>query len=275
MPHRPYEDVRVTGHLIDSGIMSKIMDAIVAFEAEFETLSFEVGRTNEDASVAEIRVHGKDEHHLDEVLGAIQMYGAEPIDPEDAHLALAPADGVFPEGFYATTNLDTAVRVSGRWIQVADPEMDLGIIIDVETGVAATVPMGDVKAGDEIVVGHSGLRVRPVERPRDAQAFEFMNSAVSSEKPKAQVINDVITDTVEAQRAMRPYCQEAGACIMLSTMLHAIATGNMLPASCTTVCVDINPAVVTKLSDRGSFQTIGIVTDVGLFLEQLANELDR
>ncbi len=61
---------------------------------------------------------------------------------------------------------------------------------------------------------------------------------------------------------------------MMSTMLHSIATGNLLPASVTTVCVDINPAVVTKLSDRGSFQTIGIITDVGLFLKQLADELE-
>ena len=62
---------------------------------------------------------------------------------------------------------------------------------------------------------------------------------------------------------------------MLSTMLHAIATGNMLPASVYTVCVDINPAVVTKLADRGSWQTIGVVTDVGLFLEQLEKELAK
>jgi hypothetical protein len=86
---------------------------------------------------------------------------------------------------------------------------------------------------------------------------------------------DVITDVIEAQNAMRVYAQKAGACLMLSTMLHSIATGNMLPASTTTVCVDINPAVVTKLADRGSWQTVGIVTDVGLFLEQLANVLSR
>jgi hypothetical protein len=85
----------------------------------------------------------------------------------------------------------------------------------------------------------------------------------------------VITDAIEAQRAMRVYCQDAGACLMFSTMLHSIATGNMLPASTTTVCVDINPAVVTKLADRGSFQTVGVVTDVGLFLELLADELAR
>jgi lysine-ketoglutarate reductase/saccharopine dehydrogenase-like protein (TIGR00300 family) len=85
---------------------------------------------------------------------------------------------------------------------------------------------------------------------------------------------DVITDCVDAQNEMRVYAQNAGACLMLSTMLHSIATGNMLPASTTTVCVDINPAVVTKLADRGSWQTVGIVTDVGLFLEHLANELE-
>ena len=85
---------------------------------------------------------------------------------------------------------------------------------------------------------------------------------------------DVITDAIQAQGAMREHVQDAGACLMLSTMLHSIATGNMLPAAVATVCVDINPAVVTKLSDRGSWQTIGIVTDVGLFLEQLANSLE-
>ena len=85
---------------------------------------------------------------------------------------------------------------------------------------------------------------------------------------------EVIIDVMQAQRVMREYAQQAGACLMLSTMLHSIAVGNMLPASVRTVCVDINPAVVTKLADRGSFQTVGIVTDVGLFVEQLADELE-
>ncbi|KAF0209444.1 MAG: TIGR00300 family protein [Actinomycetota bacterium] len=406
MPNRPYEDVRVEGHLIDSGIMSHVMDTIVGFDGEFESLSFEVGRTNDDVSVSELRVKGRDQAHLEEILGAIQPYGVVPINPDDAVLVPAPAGGVFPDGFYATTNLETSVRIAGRWVRVENPEMDLGVRIDIATGAADTVPMADVREGDQMVVGHAGIRVQPVERPRDKQAFEFMNSAVSSEKPKAQVVADVarmlrevraagreviavvgpavvhtgagehltrlvemgyvsvlfggnavathdiesalygtslgvslaegvptfgghehhlraintirgcggikpaveqgvlksglmytlvktgtpyvlagsirddgplpdvITDAIEAQRAMRPYCRSAGACIMLSTMLHSIATGNMLPASVTTVCIDINPAVVTKLADRGSFQTIGIVTDVGLFMEQLANELE-
>ena len=61
--------------------------------------------------------------------------------------------------------------------------------------------------------------------------------------------------------------------LMVATMLHSVATGNILPASIPLVCVDINPATVTKLADRGSSQARGIVTDIGLFLEQLAHEL--
>jgi lysine-ketoglutarate reductase/saccharopine dehydrogenase-like protein (TIGR00300 family) len=406
MQHGAFEDVRIEGHLIDSGIMSEVMDHIIALGGEFETLSFEVGRTNDDVSVTTLRVIADDTAHLEEILGQIQAHGAVAVDPADARLVAASQDGVFPEGFYSTTNMETNVRIGGGWVRVDNPEMDLGVRADPQIPAAEAVPMAEVRAGDLYVVGHDGIRVHPQERPRDRQAFEFMSSAVSSEKPKAQVLTgvakilrdmkaekrdviavvgpavvhtgaadelarlvrmgyvtvmfggnavathdiesalfgtslgvgiadgvptlgghehhlraintvrsfgsiaaaveagvitkglmhtlvetgtpfvlagsirddgplpDVITDVIEAQNAMRSYAQRAGACLMLSTMLHSIATGNMLPASTTTVCVDINPAVVTKLSDRGSWQTIGIVTDVGLFLEQLANELE-
>jgi lysine-ketoglutarate reductase/saccharopine dehydrogenase-like protein (TIGR00300 family) len=84
---------------------------------------------------------------------------------------------------------------------------------------------------------------------------------------------DVHTDVIEGQRAMRAGLEGVGFAIMVATMLHSIATGNILPASIPLVCVDINPATVTKLADRGSAQAVGIVTDIGLFLEQLAREL--
>ena len=84
---------------------------------------------------------------------------------------------------------------------------------------------------------------------------------------------DVYTDVIEGQRAMRAELPGVGFCLMVATMLHSVATGNLLPASIPLVCVDINPATVTKLADRGSSQAKGIVTDVGLFLEQLAMEL--
>ena len=84
---------------------------------------------------------------------------------------------------------------------------------------------------------------------------------------------DVYTDVIDGQRAMRAKLTDVGFCLMVATMLHSVATGNILPASIPLVCVDINPATVTKLADRGSSQARGIVTDVGLFLEQLASEL--
>jgi lysine-ketoglutarate reductase/saccharopine dehydrogenase-like protein (TIGR00300 family) len=84
---------------------------------------------------------------------------------------------------------------------------------------------------------------------------------------------EVITDVLAAQAAMRRAIREVGFALMIATALHSIATGNLLPAWVKVVCVDINPATVTKLSDRGTFQTVGLVTDVEPFLRSLASEL--
>ena len=84
---------------------------------------------------------------------------------------------------------------------------------------------------------------------------------------------DVITDTAEAQNLMRKYAQEVDMVLMISTMLHSIAMGNLLPSRVKSICVDINPSTVTKLSDRGSAQVLGIVTDIGTFMPLLYNAL--
>jgi lysine-ketoglutarate reductase/saccharopine dehydrogenase-like protein (TIGR00300 family) len=84
---------------------------------------------------------------------------------------------------------------------------------------------------------------------------------------------DVITDVLEAQQRMREYVHGVGFCLMMATMLHSIATGNLLPAWVKVACVDINPATVTKLTDRGSIQTVGVVTDAEPFLRALVHEL--
>jgi lysine-ketoglutarate reductase/saccharopine dehydrogenase-like protein (TIGR00300 family) len=81
---------------------------------------------------------------------------------------------------------------------------------------------------------------------------------------------DVVTDTLKAQDLMREKTRGVSFALMMATTLHAIATGNLLPATVKTVCVDINPAVVTKLTDRGTFQAIGLVTDVEPFLRELS-----
>jgi lysine-ketoglutarate reductase/saccharopine dehydrogenase-like protein (TIGR00300 family) len=84
---------------------------------------------------------------------------------------------------------------------------------------------------------------------------------------------ETVMDLVSAQDQYATALAGVEVVVMLSSMLHSIGVGNMLPSRVKVVCVDINPAVVTKLSDRGSTQTVGIVTDVGLFLRQLAGAL--
>ncbi len=86
---------------------------------------------------------------------------------------------------------------------------------------------------------------------------------------------EVVTDVLEAQRRMREMIHGVGFCLMMATMLHSIATGNLLPAWVKVACVDINQATVTKLTDRGSIQTVGVVTDVEPFLRALVAELTK
>jgi lysine-ketoglutarate reductase/saccharopine dehydrogenase-like protein (TIGR00300 family) len=84
---------------------------------------------------------------------------------------------------------------------------------------------------------------------------------------------EVITDILVAQNEMRKHIPGVGFCLMVATMLHSIATGNMLPGWVKVACVDINPSTVTKLMDRGSIQTVGMVSDAEPFLRALVNEL--
>jgi len=85
---------------------------------------------------------------------------------------------------------------------------------------------------------------------------------------------DTITDVVEAQDAMRRHIHDLGMVVMVGTLLHSVAVGNCLPSYVKTVCVDINPASVTKLMDRGTTQAIGVVSDAGTFLPLLCEQLE-
>ena len=86
---------------------------------------------------------------------------------------------------------------------------------------------------------------------------------------------DTVTDMIVAQQQYAEQVEGADMILMLSSMLHSIGVGNMTPAGVKLVCVDINPAVVTKLADRGSLESVGVVTDVGLFLSLLVTQLEK
>src|SRR3954464_13950457 len=177
------EEVEVRGHIVDSLLLPKILDRILQMGGTFEIRECTIGARRGDPSYARTAIRADSPAQLDAILGDLVEHGASPVNPEDARLVPADIAGAFPEGFYSTTNQRTQVRLGGRWVDVADQEMDCGIAVDVAARSARCVAMTDVTLGLPIVIGHAGVRVVPLERPRESTLFGFMGSNVSSEKP--------------------------------------------------------------------------------------------
>ncbi len=186
-----YEDIKLEGHIIDSLLLPQVLDDILERGGEYRILRFRWGARRTTTPWPSCGSRRTDEEQLDAILRDLQQHGVELVEQDDVRLEAAPADGVFPEDFYSTTNLETFVRLDGRWIPVEWPEMDCGIVVDAAAGTARTVPLIQVQAGDLFVVGTRGIRVVPLGRDRASRAFEFMGSAVSSEKPKRLVVAQV------------------------------------------------------------------------------------
>ncbi|MDD9369849.1 MAG: LLM class flavin-dependent oxidoreductase [Acidimicrobiales bacterium] len=190
------ETIEVTGHIVDSLLLAKILDSILDAGCDYEIVDVSIGKTSLDPSSARIAVSGDDEL-LGPLLDELQVHGANRVAQYDARLVTAEVDGVLPAGFYSTTNLASGVRVDGAWLPVVNPEMDCGLVV--RGGRAYTVPMHRVRAGDQVVVGSDGVRVQAPERARGTQMFEFMASEVSSEKPKALLVTKVAQRLREAR----------------------------------------------------------------------------
>ena len=395
------ETITLEGHLIDSDIMRRVFDKVVEDGGEFEVLEFRVGRKNDEPSFARIDVRASGPEVLDRILEGVRYLGAV-TDTGDAAFAPAERDGILPDEFYSSTNFDTWVRVSGRWMAVGDQRMDCALVL--REGEPRCVKQGQVKQGEPVALRGPGIRVRPPERSRDYSVFGFMTNDVSAEVNKTIAVagtaremrrareagerivvvagpavvhsggdvhlarlvregwvdailtgnafavhdlekailktslgvcqmsgraveggsrhhlfainavnraggieaavssglvksgvmfeavkkgvpfvlagsirddgplRDTITDVVAAQKAYVRALEGAGVCLMLASALHSIAVGNLLPARVRTVCVDMTESVPVKLSNRGTMQAIGLVTDVGFFLERLAAE---
>lgn len=393
------------GHIIDSGLLTRMLNLIVDAGADYEITAFSMGKVRTDTSRLEIEVKCGAEAQLASLTGLLVNQGCYEKEVGEALLRPAPRDSCVPDDFYATTNRRTQVYRGGAWCDVADMRMD-GVIVETRSGLACSL-IRDVKAGEKIVCTNRSVRVFPLFSEQENEEFGFMASDVSSERSvdvaisrvaealarqkrdrgrvivvagpvvihtgggpalaalvrggyvtgllagNALAVHDLesalfgtslgialetgkpvfeghrnhiraintvfahgsIKAAVEAgavksgvmyecvkgkvpyllagslrddgplpetemnmlaaQKAYAALVKGADMVVMLSSMLHSIATGNMIPAWAKTICVDINPAVVTKLSDRGSGQTIGIVTDVGLFLRSLAEKLQR
>jgi len=401
------ETVLLQGHIIDSLTFSKVLDRVMEEGARFTIQDIHVGQRKFERSSARLEIDADNQAQLDSLLKDLRNLGAEVLEKADVQLARAPANGVFPDGFYTTTNLETWIRYRGKWVKMSREEMDAGIRVQPASGRAEPIRFGDIKRGDYFVVGQRGVKVVPLERPREGALFEFMTSDASTEKPKTAFIRPVAeflrkikkekgkacvvagpavihtgahhdlawliqngfihvlfagnalathdmeaalygtslgmslasgaathgghehhlrtinmirrigsisaavkrgkirtgimaacvrkkvpfvlagsirddgplpgvtTDMAQAQREMRKHLEGVDFVLMLATTLHSVATGNLLPARVRTVCVDMNPSAVTKLSDRGTWQSVSLVTDVGYFLRELRTQLQR
>ncbi|MGA2477945.1 MAG: TIGR00300 family protein [Spirochaetia bacterium] len=393
------------GHLIDSGLLTRMLNIIVDAGADYEIVSMTMGKVRTDSSRVEIEVKCAGAEQLASLTTLLVNQGCYEKEVQDAILRPAPADSCVPDDFYATTNRRTQVFFGGAWREVAAMRMD-GVIVDRDGGLRCSL-IREVRAGEPVVCTSRSVRIFPLFAEQESEEFGFMASDVSSERSvdvaisrvaaelarqkreggrvivvagpvvihtgggpalaslvrggfisgllagnalavhdiesslfgtslgialdtgkavfeghrnhirainavfahgsmkaaveagvvKSGVMRECIlagvpfvlagslrddgplpeteVNMLAAQRQYAALLEGATMVIMLSTMLHSIATGNMIPAWARTICVDINPAVVTKLSDRGSGQTIGIVTDVGLFLRSLAEKLQR
>ena len=191
------ETIEVTGHIVDSLLLAKILDTILDAGCDYEIAEVRIGKTSLDPSSARIAVTGDDDV-LGPLLDELQVHGANRTVQDDARLVAADRDGVLPPAFYSTTNLASEVRIDGTWLPVESPEMDCALVIT--AGRARTAPMHRVRAGDQVVVGSDGVRVHAPAHARDTQVFEFMASEVSSEKPKALLVARV-AERVRAARA--------------------------------------------------------------------------
>lgn len=124
------EIIELKGHIIDSLLLTKVLDQILARGAEFEMERIDIGVRRPDPSYARIRLRAAGRKEMDELLAAVKVHGAEIEEKDDAELKTADREGTFPDGFYATTNMRTLVRLGGEWTEAEDQEMDKGIVVD-------------------------------------------------------------------------------------------------------------------------------------------------
>jgi len=195
-----FREVELKGHIIDSGIMTKVFDKIMDKGGNFEIIVFDVGKRKTDPSFARLRVNAENDEQLSAILSEIHPYGARMTEEKDVGVVSAEGDRIVPKGFYSTTHHPTSVRYRGRLIPVQHIKMDCLIVVDPLEMTARCTPISKLKKDDLVVVGEEGVQVIPPERPRQISNFEFMHATVSSERPSETIIAKVAAEMIDLKR---------------------------------------------------------------------------
>src|SRR5213083_1260333 len=209
------ETIELRGHIIDSLILPKVLDQILTHGGNFKITEINVGKKRADQSFARIEVSAETGEALDALVLRLRQQGAEVVERANAQVARSPADGVFPRDFYVTTNQQTFIRFDGKEIEVQPAMINSAIALDRKKESARAVKFFDVNKGDEIVVGHQGVRVVPVQRATThTDLFQFINTVVDADEPKSAIIRELGEELRRAQTAKRKIAIVAGPAIV-------------------------------------------------------------
>src|SRR6266851_1030479 len=209
------QTIELRGHIIDSLILPKVLDQILTHGANFKITEIDIGKKRANQSFARIEVSAETTDALDELILRLRQHGAEIPKKADAELAPAPAEGVFPRDFYVTTNQQTFVRFDGKEIEVRPAMMDSAISVDRKRSTARAVKFFDVSKGDEVVVGHQGIRVVPVQRSTSrTDLFQFINTTIDADEPKSAIIRELARELRRARAARGKIAIVAGPAIV-------------------------------------------------------------
>src|SRR5438309_4150327 len=209
------ETIELRGHIIDSLILPKVLDQILTHGANFKIGEIKIGKKRADQSFARMEVSAQTGEALDELILRLRQHGAEVVERAAAQLASAPADGVFPRDFYVTTNQQTFVRFGGKEIEVRPAMMDSAIAVDRKKRSARAVKFFDVSKDDEIIVGHQGIRVVPVQRSTSrTDLFQFINTIIDADEPKSAVVRELGRELQRAHAAKGKIAIVAGPAIV-------------------------------------------------------------
>lgn len=190
--------IRMEGHLLDSGLISRALDMIVNNSGSFQVLNFSLGEQRQSTSSAEVKVSAPSHEIMEEIMTLLIDLGAVPRPQEvcDVNTETVTQAGVSPDDFYVTTIYPTEVRVNCEWIKVENQRMDAAIAVThTPDGLVARCKLlRDLEVGDSVIVGVEGIRTirKPQSREqRNSQEFSFMGSGVSSERRVELVVEQI------------------------------------------------------------------------------------
>ena len=287
--------IEVKGHLIDSMILTRIFDKIMDQKGEFEVEEFKIGKMKKDHSYVRLLVKGRSKNHLDKMLQEIYRDGAIPVELEAVRFQPSPNDKVIPDNFYSTTNNPTYIYLDGKWVKVENQMMDKIIAVYPSKGIAICKMIKAIKKGDLIVVGETGVKVVPPERPRQGLGvFQFMNSQSSIEKPTQAMSKRIAEDIFKTKRNSGKVAVVAGPAVVHTGAVSALAkiikegyvdvllAGNALAVHDveyalfgTSLGVNIDDGTTAFMGHRNHMAAINEIFKVGSLKQAVANGVLR